>query len=585
MQLKSTFRENEAHFISFKFLILKLIILFLSGSIFSLAFPAYSISFLGWIGVIPLYLFIKDLRCYKSFLYGFVWGYGWAIASFFWLRSIEPFIPYVMGLVLAMFPAVWAFLVSITRKNILIPNPIRLLGYTESKKYLIENRLHFKKVCAVLVFSAFWCFLEWTRSWIFTGLPWNYLAVTQYQHPIMIQISSCTGNYGVSFVVIFTNIAIAEFIISLFNSIKYKLAYYIPLVIYAALFIIILNAAFGYLAIRKFNNSKTEDIKLKALLVQGDIPQIRYYSAQQAMDALTVYSKYSEKLLSKKPDILIWPESAVPQPLFSGDFLSLEYRSTISNLIQKYHVPILLGTIYYYKSAYSEDYNAYNSAVYINREDKLEAVYNKIHLVPWGEYTPGENTFPLNYIYPWIKDKFGMGRSLTPGNSSTIFNIKDGIRASVLICFEDSYSYIARRHVLNGSNLLITITNDAWFPDTNEPSQHLAEAVFRSVETRRTMIRSGNNSGTCIINPLGIITESIFSEQSGDTRILLPDKQGRGAVIFDVPVNKNPPLSFYTKYGDKFILLMNLIALFGLIWGFLQWKERKMKLYSLITKA
>ncbi len=585
---KNIFREKEAYLISRKTFFSKLLVLFLSGLILSLAFPAYNISLLGWIGIVPLYLLIKDARAGKAFVFGLAWGYGWAIASFFWLGKIEPFIPFAMSWVLALFPALWALFVSLSIRNILIPNSVRLLGYTESRKYLIENRLHLKKIYAVFLFTSFWCFIEWLRSWIFTGLPWNYMAVTQWDQSLLIQIASVTGIYGVSFVVVFANLSIAELIYSIINHFKYRTAFYRPAVFYAAVFIVLLNGLFGYFAIKNHTEKTYESVNLKALLIQGDIPQIRSYSPQQATEALDVYSKYSEDLLPAKPDVLIWPESAVPQPLYGNGYLSYQYRTVISNLIRTYHVPILLGTIYYdssRESLMSEDFKAYNSAVYIKKNTKAEAVYSKMHLVPWGEYTPGENLFPLSLIYPWIKQKFGMGRDLSPGNESTIFNLKEGIRASVLICFEDAFSYVVRKHVLSGANLLITITNDAWFPDSNEPSQHLAEAVFKSVENNRTMIRSGNNSGTCVINPLGMITDSIFTENINGTIIPLPDKQGRGGAVFDVNVEKNPELTFYTKYGDKFILLLCFIVFSGILWSFFQWKERKMQLYRLITKS
>lgn len=583
-----SFRENESYLISTKTLLLKLFILFVSGLILSLAFPACNFSILGWIGIVPLYLFIKDVRPSKAFLFGLVWGYGWAIASFFWLRKIELFVPFAMALVLALFPALWAVLVSLTRKNILLPNSVRLMGYTESKKYLLENKLHLKKIYAVLVFSSFWCFLEWLRSWVFSGLPWNYMAVTQWNQILQIQVAAFTGIYGVSFVVLFMNLSIAEFLQSLFNSFRYRLKFYRPAVFYTAIFILLLNGLIGYYSIKHYSEKTSKDVSLKALLIQGDIPMIRFYSARQAMEALTIYSGYSDEMLPSKPDVLIWPESAVPQPLFGNSYLSLEYRSTITNLIQKYQVPILLGTIYYDNSKenlLSEDFKAYNSAILINKNDEIDAIYSKMHLVPWGEYTPGENLFPLSYFYPWIKQKFGMGRDLTPGNTNTIFNLKKGIRASVLICFEDAFSYVPRNHVLNGANLLITITNDAWFPGTNEPSQHLAEAIFKCIETRRPMLRSGNNSGTCVINPVGMITDSIFSEEINGQKILLPDKSGRGGAIFNVNIEENPELTFYTKYGDKFILLLNLIAFSALVWSFWQWKERKMRLYDLITNT
>jgi len=493
----------------------------------------------------------------------------------FWLGKIEPFIPYVMSLILALFPAFWALAVPFIRRNLLVPNNILLLGHSQTKKYLIENKLHFKVILLVLILSAWWCILEWLRSWVFTGLPWNYLAVTQWKIFPVIQMASFTGIYGVSFVLIFFNLGIAETLLVLLNNLLYGIRFYRPMIFYVSIFIAALNLLIGTILVKQYKfydtNSYTD---LKALLVQGDIPQIRFYSEDEARNALDVYSGYSDKMLLLKPDILIWPESAVPQPLRGSGQLSEEYRNKLSYLLKKYHVPILLGTMDYGEVKPSGDYNAYNSAFYINN-DGIVGVYNKIHTVPWGEYTPGENIFPLKYIYPWIKQKFGMGRSLSPGKVHTIFNLKDNIQAGVLICFEDAFPYVARGHVLSGANLLVTLTNDAWFPGSYEPLQHIAQAVFRCVENRRTMIRSGNNNGTCVIQPSGLISDAIFSEKINGKTVLLPEKQGRGTVLFNVKISTSTKLSFYSQYGDIFTGILVVLFVSVLIFSFWKCKERK----------
>ena len=282
-------------------------------------------------------------------------------------------------------------------------------------------------------------------------------------------------------------------------------------------------------------------------------------------------------MLPLKPDILIWPESAVPQPLRGGDEVSEEYRADLEKLLEKFHTEILLGTIDYSLNP-KGGYYIHNSALFINPQGVIINRYNKMHLVPWGEYTPLEHTFPFYYFYPWIKKTFGMGRSLTPGTKNTIFKLKKGIRASVLICFEDAFPAVARSHILNGANMLITITNDAWFPSSSEPEQHLAQAVFRSVENNRIMIRSGNNNGTCVIQPDGAITDSIFHKEINKKFVPAPDITGRGAAIFKVRILKNPSMTFYTKYGNIFIYFCIFIFLLSFIFCAWRWKDKKQQL-------
>ncbi len=570
------FLQNDAFIVSKKYIFARYVILLLFGSIYGLSFNCSYLFWVGWIGVVPLYLSVKNSTWQRAFANGLVWGYGWAIVSFFWLGKIEPFVPYAMSLVLALFPAFWALAVPLVRRSLLVPNNIILLGHSQTKKYLIENKLHFKILLLALVLSAWWCILEWIRSWIFTGLPWNYLAVTQWKIFHIIQLASFTGIYGVSFILIFFNLGIAETLLVASNSLLYGIRFYKPLILYVSVFVAVLNLIIGVFLVKQYDISdKNSYAELKALLVQGDIPQIRLYSVDEARGALDVYMRCSDEMLSSKPDLLIWPESAVPQALRGGSDLSYEYREKLGCLLKKYHVPMLLGTIDYGDVMPSGEYKAYNSALYINKDGKIVDFYNKIHIVPWGEYTPGENIFPLKYIYPWIKQKFGMGRSLSPGRVHTIFNLKENIHAGVLICFEDAFPYVARGHVMKGANLLVTITNDAWFPGSYEPVQHLAQAVFRCVENRRTMIRSGNNNGTCVISSFGIITDSIFSKQIGERRTLIPEKQGRGAALFNVKINTSTKLSFYSQYGDIFIGMLFVLFVSILIFSFWKWKERK----------
>ncbi|MCP4176464.1 MAG: apolipoprotein N-acyltransferase [bacterium] len=572
--------KNEVYLVSKKYTFLRYFLLLLFGAFYALAFPVFNVSWIGWIGLIPLYLLVKNLRKSQALLGGFIWGYGWSIISFFWFGKIEPFIPYFMSAVLACFPAVWSFFIPVFNKYLLVPSNVQLEGYSAARKYLIENKKHVSKIVLCLSLAAFWSIMEWVRSWIFTGLPWNYLAITQWTNIAVIQIASFTGIYGVSFILAFVNIALAETMVACYHGYKFKIKFYRPLAVYLAILLVACNFTYGIYRITKLRSFPKKDYTiLKALVVQGNLPQLRFYSRTEALEGLKVYLTNSAQMLPLKPDILIWPESAVPQPLRGGGDVSYKYREGLEKLLQKFHTEILLGTIDYSDTLNAKgDYSIYNSALLINPQGKIVNRYSKMHLVPWGEYTPMEHIFPFYYFYPWIKKTFGMGRSLTPGTKNTVFNLKKGIRASVLICFEDAFPYVSREHILRGSNMLITITNDAWFPSSSEPEQHLAQAVFRSVENNRIMVRSGNNNGTCVIQPDGAITDSIFHRKVNGKFVPAPEIEGRGAAIFKVRVLKNPSMTFYTKYGNIFIYLCWFIFALSLVFCIWRWKDKKQQL-------
>ena len=561
--------------------LLRYIALGFSGWLLILAFPSFNYYLVAWIALIPLYFLVKDLRWHKAWIAGYIWGYAWSFASCFWIREIEPFIPYMFSTVLACFYAFWSMLIPVARKNLFVPVKIQLDGFEAVKKYRRTHNFYFRECLFALFLASWWCVLEWIRTYLFTGFPWNLLGISQWKEYPIIQIVSYTGIYGVSFLIVFFNIALGDTVLryySVFSSSDKKGRS--PLSLYLAVLLIVFSFMFGIMQINKHHNMENQTVQLKAAVVEGNIPQCRAYNEQQANHALGVYIKYSNNMLLFNPDIMIWPESAVPQPLRGGGVLSEKYRSELGRLLNKFRIPILLGTTdFVFEKAGKKNgkISIYNSALHISGDGKIIDSYNKMHIVPWGEYTPFENLFPVKYIYPWIKKTFGMGRSLSHGTRNTVFDIKKDVRAAVLICYEDIFPEIARGHVLAGANLLILITNDAWYPTSDEPEQHLAQAVFRAIENGRTMVRVGNCTGTCVVQPTGAITDSLFHTTDPKTGQLIPDptKRGAGAAIFDVEVQKNPKLTFYTKYGNVFILICGIIIFICFFWFFYQWIERK----------
>jgi apolipoprotein N-acyltransferase len=583
LEAKAKRAGNLAWLVSPKRTALRVSLLALSALLYSSAFPPLNWEFFGWIGLIPLFFLVKDRTPGKAWIDGFIWGYVWACTSFFFLREIEPFIPFAMAAIIALFPAFWAASVPLLKIYFFVPADVQLKGVDAEAHFLhFEKKSRVKECLFVLVLASWWCVLEWIRTWIGTGFPWNFLAVTQWKNTPMLQICEFTGIYGLSFLLLFFNIS-AALSIDVWKNVFLKRKYERPFPFYIAIILIMISVFYGTSSAIKFNNAQ-DKVKVNIAVLQGNIPQCRMANDEQAKFALEEYLGLSELAVLTKPDLVIWPETAVPVPYNLAHPFGAEYRFRLGQIIIKSGIPFLIGTIDFGKvygpTRKPEDIPIYNSAILLDPESKIVDTYNKIHLVPFGEYTPwGE-------YYPWIKEKFGMGRSLSPGKRHTVFNIKENVRATVNICYEDVFPEISRNCALAGANLLIIISNDAWYPKSSEPEQHLAHAVFRAVETRRPIVRSGNNNGSCVISSSGAILESLSETYDVKTGKAVPDplKKIKGFANFTVEVIPAAPLTFYSKYGNVFIYFCGIICLFSGIYVLLCWREKKEMLLKAFVK-
>jgi apolipoprotein N-acyltransferase len=181
----------------------------------------------------------------------------------------------------------------------------------------------------------------------------------------------------------------------------------------------------------------------------------------------------------------------------------------------------------------------FNSALLLAPDGQVIESYDKIHRVPFGEYVP------FREWLPWLARWIGMGRDLTAGTEFTLFELGSGVRAGANICFEDVFPEISRQFVLRGATVLFTLTNDAWYAESAGSRQHLLHAVFRAAENRRPLLRSGNNSDTCLILPDGAISDLLYDRETGNRFI-------RGTRVYEVPVYRDPPLTLVARWGAWF---------------------------------
>jgi apolipoprotein N-acyltransferase len=558
---ESTRPGNDAWLVSRKFIILKIFILIISAIAFASAFPPFNLSFFAWVAFLPLIFVVYRSKPLNAALYGYLWGWIYGVFSLLWLREIEVPIPFFMASYVALYPALWTITIPFLYKRFLNP---------------AEKRTRFfwlKEIFFMASIAGWWCILEWIRSWFLSGFAWNFAAVTQWQNIPIIQMAEYTGIYGISFLLIFVNLALF-LSIGIIRSAINQGRYCRPAPFFCALVLVIIFVIIGAKSLTCFNkNSKNNDgatAKISIALIQANIPQCRFPKPGIAEFALKQHIDLGRMAALLNPDIIAWPETAVPVSYLSGDNFGYQYRFDVYKLVSESNIPLIFGTLDYdqdfskYKN--TEDIPEFNSVFMVDTKGQIVDKYRKHHLVPFGEYTP------LGKYYPDLKRKLGMGRDLTPGKQFTIFELKKNVRAGTQICYEDIFPYLSRKLTLKGANLLMVFSNDAWYPTSSEPEQHMANSVFRAVENRRPMVRVGNNSCSCLILENGAIADSISVVSGDDGIILKPELQSRAFAKFEITVAKNPSLTFYSRYGDVFIFICSLV--FGLIFAIALWNWR-----------
>ncbi len=376
--------------------------------------------------------------------------------------------------------------------------------------------------------AAVWVAQEWLRSLVLTGWGWNTFGAALHDQLAMIQIVEFTGVAGLSFLVVFTNVILLStarrFILE--TQVRPMRPHYDLTLTMAA---IVGVMGFGLHALRLQRPTKP----LSVALVQSNVPREQKFSGEFAQAIFDKFSRLSAPSLgaSARPDLLIWPESSMPGPVLT-DEASYKFVMDFSASAK---TDLLLGTID------QDETNAYNAALLISDAGKRVQVYRKVHLVPFGEYVPGRHTIPLlaRVVGDQVPDDFAFGKE------HTVFHLtNDKAQVAPLICFEDTIGDLTRQFVLAGANVLANVTNDGWFLRSAASQQHLANAVFRCVETRLPMVRAANTGVTCFVNEFGRITQTLLDETGSQFT--------EGVLTGEIAVPTGTEQTFYVRYGEVF---------------------------------
>ncbi len=481
-----------------------------------LSFPLFDFSFLIWIALVPLFIVVENHRPWPAFGWGYLTGGFFFSGTLYWFIHVT--LPGVILLVLylALYFGLFAGLAARFARS-----PARRLWF----------------------YPSLWVGLEYIRGHFLTGFGWISLAHTQYRLPLLMQMADVTGTAGLTFFIVMVNVWFKEVWLYLgkrphtrARTILWPTGFFVIL-IFAVIVI--------YGQIRLSEKIFPSSVKIAA--IQPNVPLDDRLSTELWSDILDHQLELSRQASAQAPDLIIWPETAFPG--YSWEEGELLDRMKSFTLVT--HRPLLFGIV-------TKEEEHYFNAAMLLAEGEEQLQHHKLHLVPFGEYIPFRDKLKfLENIVP-IDD-------FTAGSNYTLFPVRgsqlggQSVVLAVLICFEDTIPELSREFVRQGANILVNITNDAWFQKTAAPFQHLQASIFRAVENRRSLVRVANTGVSAFIDPYGRITRRV-----ADARKQQIDVSGFAVE----PVWANSTTTFYTKYGDIFTIFCFGCILWGIITGF-----------------
>ncbi len=403
---------------------------------------------------------------------------------------------------------------------------------------------------AGLLCAAAWTGLEWARGIVFSGFGWNGLGVTFHRELVMAQAADLVGVAGLAFPVVFANVVALATLLRL--SVELREGRPRPHFDFmAALGLVAAQFLYGVNEVTRPLPELTTDVR--TLVVQGNIPQGQKWNPDSVHFNYKTYDDLTRvNLETGRFDLVIWPESALYFSLFDG----MDYHAEVMNpLLAMQDVSLITGV-----NEDSLNEGDFNALAVFYRDVTNFQVYRKYHLVPFGEFIPGRSWFPPAR---WLGEKV-MRFEFDAGDKTDPIRLENiGVEVIPMICFEDTVPRLTRRFVREAPQLMVNITNDGWFGDTEAAAQHLANAKFRCIELRRPMVRSTNNGVSAVIDEFGSLVRR-GAESGGVERVIADPETGatfiRGFMVESIAVPNRPGTTFYSKFGDVFAVSCLVIA-------------------------
>lgn len=508
-----------------------------SAVLMALALPnelfKYGLPPLGFLALIPLWTALLDTETYGDAAFTTaVFGALQHALSSYWLYFFKGFAFWTLGSTTIAYAVVYAVFGL-------------YLGFFARKGGIGRP----------LAFAALWAVFEFMKSNGFLGYPWGLLAYTQTRALALLQIADTTGVYGVSALLAFCNAVFAEL---LFRGAggdeaqprlplgKDRRPFPPRLLLSYAVYAAALFAfTLGYGLLRL---SQTPPIKthLKVLMVQQDVDP--WNTGDTA--ALEANISLSEKALARspgvKPDLILFSEMSLGAPYKDG----YEYYSTEPPNMP--FIPFIRRTGTYVFTGAPDvlswhPLRAMNAVILLDPQARLVASYGKVHPVPFAESIPFWSYTPFRRF---MQQVIGLDSGWVMGHTYTVFSLptpSGAVRFGAPICFEDAFPSLCRQFFLRGADLLVNLTNDSWSTTESAEIQHWAAARFRSIEFRRTLVRSTNGGLSCVVGAHGELLSAL--------PFFKPESR-----IVDVPVYEAPTQTIYERFGDWFAGFMLLLS-------------------------
>jgi apolipoprotein N-acyltransferase len=561
----------------------RLVAALLSGGLLFACYFPLNCGWLAWVALVPLLTLVRAAGSAKRlFVCAWAGGLAFFIPVLQWMRVADP----------AMY-ATW--IVLATYCSLYVPAGVLLIRRLDRTT----------RLPLVVNVPAVWVALEFLRSHLATGFSWYLLSHTQHDFLPIIQVTDLGGAYVVTVLVAAVNALLFEVLCA---RSWFRTFFALPeparptnrraLLGQGIAVALLLGGSLVYGHWRLGQNEFTPGPKVAlvqsnlALLLKNEASSSEP-GASTAQESMRLHQiRLTDLAVTRHPDLIVWPETSWPgewvEALPEGENKSFpaviddDIKNLIVRVVREWQTDVLPGLNTVIVNPDGKILRRYNSAILIRADGAADGRYDKIHRVPYGEYIPLRDWLPfMSWFSPYNFDY-----SITPGESLTRFRLGQ-YHYGVLICYEDTVSYLAREYALPGGNqpaadFLLNTSNDGWFDGTAEHAQHLAICRFRAIEARRSVGRSVNMGISAVVDPNGRVLAPQKSEEVGDLHLweLAPGagdlpvsrwsefKKVPGVLIASLPIDNR--VSLYARLGDWLAWGCWLVLGIGLVLGLLR---------------
>lgn len=473
--------------------VIRCALLAVCGALFALPLIFGKAWIVAWIAIVPVIITetgrsITKHYLLSSYFHGVCFFMAFGLITFSWFWQLYPldYMDFTPGEALSV---VFAAQIGLSVIQASVSSFIFvLLGIARKRNFLRRHPVVFS-----IYMSCAWVISEWLQSLTWAGVPWGRPALTQASFLPALQSASLLGSYAVTFLIIFVNCLIAASLLSKGQRKGTAVLAGLAAVVFS------LNIIFGFARISVIEHRDTKTVTVAA--VQGNVRFKEKWHGKNE-DILERYRNLSLRAADDGAKIILWPETAVNYEINKNPHVA----KIVEDIADTCDSELLCGAFW------SEGNELYNIVLHADPVKTDSTIYKKQHLVPFGEYVPGEDIIRL--VCPPLADLSPIDFPITAGNDSAVFSTEYGKICS-LICFDSIYGNLALKGVRDGGELICISTNDSWFDGSAAQYQHNMHAVLRAIECGKYVVRAANTGISSIITPTGKITSSLGCNETG----------------------------------------------------------------------